>query len=195
MITTIPSEDQRASQNIDDLLIEKCQCAKHLCCRRVIIGATTVAVSLGIAAAVAMRREAMGEELAFSIGSFSILLAAVVCVALAFQCRHLVFGPTGSPLQKHLLYYPASEAAALQEFLHNGHTLLADDGESMPPPRARANGPVLLCATISCDGRMAFCRLMRYEGFGYVPMARDYFYTDADAERVRLFVRQTQKKS
>lgn len=188
MITIIQTEATCASENLEYILTHDCHCRRRICLCRVGISALVITLFAATAFITMHNKEALGHETTFSIVSFCCVAAAVVLFGTLFQCRRMVFCPTGSPLCKSIIYFDKRDLDALISLLDTGELGLSADGAPLPSPQPRTWGNVLLAASYSCDGRMAFCRLMRYEGFGYVPVTKDHYYTDNDAERVRRFV-------
>lgn len=188
MITIIQTEATCASDNLEYILTHDCHCRRRICLYRVGISALVIALFVTTVFAVMHNRKDLGHETAFSIVSFSCVMATVVFIGTLFQCRRMVFCPTGSPLCKSILYFDKGDLEALIRLLDTGEVDSDANGAPLPPPQPRTWGNIMLAASYSCDGRMAFCRLMRYEGFGYVPVTKDHYYTDSDAERVRRFV-------
>lgn len=186
MIKIVTSEATNASDNLSYILIHECQCSRRICYRRVLIGASLTSLFVAVIVFVSRRSQDLGHEVFFSISSFCIVMAALLLLCTFCQCRHLVFRPTGRPVLKRLLYFDKNDLDALRRFVDGQN---ADDEDPKERLALRATGPVMLCVVYTDDGQMAFCRLMQYEGFGYVPVGPDRFYTGADAERMRRFVR------
>lgn len=187
MITIVQTEATCASENLEHILTHDCNCRRRICLCRLGISMLVIALLVVASLAVMHNRKTLGHEITFSLVSFCSVLAVVVLLGTPFQCRHMVFCPTGSPLYRCILYFDKGDLDALVRLLDTGEVGSAADGGQLPLPRPRAWGNVMLAARFSRDGRMAFCRLMGYEGFGYVPIAKDHYYTDNDAERVRRF--------
>lgn len=188
MITVIQTEATCDSANLEYILTHDCHCRRRVCMLRVGISTITIGLLVTAVLLVIRNEKALGYETTFSIASFCCVAAGVVLLGTLFQCRRMEFGPTGSPLCKTILYFDKTDLGALVRLLDTGDVGTSANGRPLPPPCPRTWGNVLLAASCSCDGRMAFCRLMRHEGFGYVPVIRDHYYTDNDAERVRQFV-------
>lgn len=188
MITIIQTEATTASDNLEYILTHDCNCRRRICSCRLFVSILVTTGLAGIVLLTVAHEKQIGYETAFSIASFCSVAAAVVVIGTAFQCRRMVFCPTGSPLCKRIFYFDKQDVGLLIRLLDTGEVGTMADGEPLPMPKPRTWGNVLLAASYSCDGRMAFCRLMQYEGFGYVPVVHDHYYTDADAERVRQFV-------
>lgn len=188
MINIVQTEATCASENLEYILTHDCNCRRRVCLCRVGISMLVIALLVAVVFVVMHNRTVLGHEVTFSLASFCCVLAAVVLLSTVFQCRHMVYRPTGSPLIKAILYFDVEDLDALTRLLDTGTIGTAANGELLPLPQPRPWGNVMLAARFSRDGQMAFCRLMRYEGFGYVPVAPDHYYTDNDAERVRRFV-------
>lgn len=193
MITVIQTEANCSSENLEYILTRDCHCRRRICLCRVGISASVIALFVAVALVAIYNKKNLGYETTFSIASFCCVVAGVVFLGTLFQCRRMVFCPTGSPLCKSILYFDTKDLNALIRLLDTGETGTAADGERLPLPQPRTWGNVLLSASYSCDNRMAFCRLMSYEGFGYVPVVKDHYYTDTDAERVRQFVEECRR--
>lgn len=188
MISIIQSEPNCSSENLEYILTHDCHCRRSICMFRLLVSTLVVFLLAGVALVAVFYKEDLGYEVMFSIASFCCVAAGVVFISMFFQCRRMVYCPTGSPLAKSILYFDKSDLAALVHLLDTGVWAADSDGEQTPFPRPRPWGNVLLSVKYSCDNRMAFCRLMQSDGFGYVPVGKDHFYTDSDADRVRRFV-------
>lgn len=189
MITILQTEATPSSENLHYVLTHECSCVQRVCCRRLIVGIMlTLLFTVPIIALVQIQG-LLNREALFAVVSFSAVMAAVALVVTCCVCRRYVFRPTGRPLTKMLLYFGKYDLDAVRRFVETGGVNDDADVEIPELPNSMPNGPVLLCAFFSDDAQMAFCRLMRYEGFGYVPIGKDRLYTGDDAERVRASVR------
>lgn len=189
MINILQTEASAASDNLHYILTHECGCVQRVCCRRLFVGMIFTALFTVPIIAVMKAGGVLNHETIFTIVSFCAVMAALAIIVTCCVCRRYVFRPTGRPLTKMLLYFGKYDLDAVRHFVETGGRSSDDDVEAPELPNASPNGPVLLCALFSDDAKMAFCRLMRYEGFGYVPIGQDRFYTDEDAERVRASVR------
>lgn len=190
MITILQTEATAASANLDYVLTHECSCAQRVCCRRLVVGVLCTLLFVLPVVAVMQANGALNREALFSIGAFSILMAFVALVVTLTQCRRYVFCPTGRPLHRLHLYFGKGDLEAVRRFVETGGGGTDDEATYPVLPAPQPNGPVMLYALWSDDGEMAFCRLMHYEGFGYVPVGRDHLYTGDDAARMRAAVRQ-----
>ena len=189
MITILRTEATAASENLHYVLTHECECTQRVCCRRLFVGIVlTLLFTIPIVALV-QNEGLLSREALFSIVSFSAVMAALAVIVTCCVCKRYVFKPTGRPLTKMCLYFGKYDLDAVRRFVETGGDNSDGDVEAPELPDSLPNGPVLLCALFSDDGQMAFCRLMRYEGFGYVPVGQDRLYTAEDAERVRASVR------
>lgn len=189
MITTIKTEATSASENLHYILTHECDCEQRVCCRRLLVGiALTLLFALPIIVLMYVEGQLSADAL-FSIISFSAIMAVLSLVVTCIVCRRYVFRRTGRPLTKMLLYFGKYDLDAVRHFVETGGRYSDADVEALELPNALPNGPVLLCVLFSDDAQMAFCRVMRYEGFSYVPVGQDHLYTAEDAERVRASVR------
>lgn len=188
MIIPLKSEATNASENLHYVLTRECRCVQRVCCQRVAIGIVVTIVFVVPIVAVLQGSGVIGRDVLFAVVSSCAVMALLAVIVTLCCCRRYIYGPTGRPLEKSFLYFGKYDFDAVHHFVETAGVASPDDVEVPELPQAVPNGPVLLFTLASDDGEMAFCRLMRYEGFGYEPVGPDHLYTTDDAERVRASV-------
>ncbi|MDR0962126.1 MAG: hypothetical protein LBM62_06185 [Mediterranea sp.] len=107
---------------------------------------------------------------------------------LVRQSRSVVFLPTQSALKKHTLYFDLKELHNLKELVENRNFSAVINLKSTHSGNVRMD--VLLSG---CNG-FAAVQLFQFVPYNYTPVTDITYYTNEDAQRFALFLRQSSTK-
>lgn len=125
------------------------------------------------------------------------MLALVVGIVLAMfglykvfcRSKRDVYLPTGSIVEKKILFFDSKQSTLLQKYINNGEFPSTAPIESVP------NGCVKMEILNTMDGRFAGIQLFEFEPYVYSPVTSIHYYTDEKADLLSKFVKSIKSKS
>lgn len=131
---------------------------------------------------------------AYNTVSMLCLVAGIVLVIFGLYnafCRSKreIYLPTGSVVEKKILFFDSKQSALLQEYINNGEFPLEAAIECVP------NGCVKMEVLNTSDGRFAGAQLFEFEPYVYSPVTAIHYYKDEKADSLSKFVQSIKSKS
>ena len=131
---------------------------------------------------------------AYNTVSMLCLVAGVILVLFGLYkvfCRSKreIYLPTGSVVEKKILFFDSKQSALLQEYINSGEFPLEATIECVP------NGCVKMEVLKTSDGRFAGAQLFEFEPYVYSPVTTIHYYKDEKADSLSKFVQSIKSRS
>jgi len=133
-------------------------------------------------------------NVAYNTVSMLCLVVGIILVLFGLykvfcHSRREIYLPTGSVVEKKILFFDSKQSALLQEYVHNGKFPLEATIECVP------NGCVKMEVLKTSDGRFAGVQLFEFEPYVYSPVTTVHYYKDEKADSLCKFVQSIKSKS
>lgn len=122
------------------------------------------------------------------------LVAGIILIILGlykifFRSKREVYLPTGSMVEKKILFFDSKQSALLRDYINNGEFPSVATIQSVP------NGCVKMEILKTSDGSFAGAQLFEFEPYVYSPVTSIHYYKDEKADSLSKFVKSIKSKS